>query len=295
MKLNNKEKINMISESSSIKVNTFPKLRNTKVTYLHWKNSVCSFLGKKHAKCYVIYDVRVPASVKVPMNKISLEKGFDKVELLFSREEIRNKIISENLEYNDNEVVVYAPESLHTPTESLKLSLISTVVLYQKKYVFTLCRTTESSNKMRLAFATSTEVITILRATVTMELLHFVNFQKRPYEAFEDLRKHLEKNAESQKVKSERTMTDILFSTLSLYLNEYKREFARFKLYGGNSSMSMVEHFIRKIPNDQFSTIKFLCPSTSLDEAINYFIKVQSTFEPHFNEPQNVTEQLKFQ
>eukprot|EP00924_Labyrinthula_sp_SR-Ha-C_P014457 snap_masked-scaffold_20-processed-gene-5.109-mRNA-1 protein AED:1.00 eAED:1.00 QI:0/-1/0/0/-1/1/1/0/153 len=52
----------------------------------------------------------------------------------------------------------------------------------------------------------------------------------------------------------------------------------------------MAEHFIRKIPNDQFSTIKFLCPSTSLEKAINYFVKFQSTFELRFNEPQNVTE-----
>eukprot|EP00924_Labyrinthula_sp_SR-Ha-C_P016168 snap_masked-scaffold_4-processed-gene-21.26-mRNA-1 protein AED:1.00 eAED:1.00 QI:0/0/0/0/1/1/2/0/322 len=266
----------MISESSSIKANTLPKLGNSKVTYLHWENSVCSFLGKKHAKCYVIYNVRVPALVKVPINKISLEKGVDKVEFPFTREEIRNRIISENLEYNDNEMAVYTPESLNTPTELLRLGLDSTVVVYQNKYVFTLCRTTESFNKMRLAFAISTEeVISILRATVTMELLHSINDQKRTYEAFKDIRKHFEKDVESQKVKSERTISNILFNTLSQYLNEYKREYSRFKLYGGNSSRTMVEHFIRKIPNDQFSTVKFLC---------------QSTFELRFNESQNDTE-----
>eukprot|EP00924_Labyrinthula_sp_SR-Ha-C_P003664 snap_masked-scaffold_3-processed-gene-1.36-mRNA-1 protein AED:1.00 eAED:1.00 QI:0/0/0/0/1/1/2/0/163 len=162
----------MRSESSIIKVNTLPKLENNKVTYLHWKNSICSFLGKKNAKCYVMYDVRVPASLKVPMDKISLEKGFDKVEFPFTREEIKKRIMSENLEYNDNEVVVYTPESLNTPTELLKLSLDFTI----PKDVLTLCRTTECFNKMRLAFTTSREeVITILRATITMELLHFVN------------------------------------------------------------------------------------------------------------------------
>eukprot|EP00924_Labyrinthula_sp_SR-Ha-C_P014455 snap_masked-scaffold_20-processed-gene-5.110-mRNA-1 protein AED:1.00 eAED:1.00 QI:0/0/0/0/1/1/2/0/209 len=204
--------MNMTSESSIIKVNTLPKLGNNKVTYLHWKNSICSFLGKKNAKCYVMYDVRVPALLKVPMDKISLEKGLDKVEFPFTREEIKKRIMGENLEYNDNEVVVYTPESLNTPTELLKLSLDFMVVVYQKKYVFTLCKTTKSFNKMKLAFNTSTEeVVTILRATITMELLHFVNDQKRPYEAFEDLRKHFEKDIESQKVKSERTIAYILF------------------------------------------------------------------------------------
>eukprot|EP00924_Labyrinthula_sp_SR-Ha-C_P004935 snap_masked-scaffold_1-processed-gene-16.46-mRNA-1 protein AED:1.00 eAED:1.00 QI:0/-1/0/0/-1/1/1/0/477 len=261
----------------AVKANNLPRLGEENVSFIHWKDSILSFLGKKHLKVYVLRDVRNPIYIKA--DKLSLG-----LEVLFTEEEIFTRLKKEVENFKFSKTKTYDSESVDTPMMYLKLSLDATVVTMENKKVFQFFRDRKKCIEAKLQYAAGTEEVkTVLRATVTMDLMHYINQEKTAFECFTQLSSYFEKSSDNQLIKSERYLQEIKFSNMQLYLNEYKKIFAQCQTYGGVSTKSIVESFIRKVPDNKYGSMKFMCSEEDLNKAIEFFVKVQEKMELRFN------------
>eukprot|EP00924_Labyrinthula_sp_SR-Ha-C_P006698 snap_masked-scaffold_29-processed-gene-1.48-mRNA-1 protein AED:1.00 eAED:1.00 QI:0/-1/0/0/-1/1/1/0/178 len=176
-------------EPKSIKAAKLRKLGEKETSFHHWKEVILSFIGKKHLRVYVLRDVRNPTYIREPTLS-PLSKTKDTEDETVSEEEII-KNGKEIEEFKKSETKIYTPDSIDTPMLLLKLSLNSTVVSTSGKKIFQLFRNRKKCIEAKLIYALNCEEVkTILRATVTMDLMHYIAEDKNTFESFNSLVEH---------------------------------------------------------------------------------------------------------
>eukprot|EP00924_Labyrinthula_sp_SR-Ha-C_P004095 snap_masked-scaffold_3-processed-gene-13.30-mRNA-1 protein AED:1.00 eAED:1.00 QI:0/0/0/0/1/1/2/0/157 len=152
-------------------------------------------------KIYVLRNARNPTYIKEPTLS-PLSKTKDTENEPFSVEEITKRIGKEIKEFKRSGTKVYTPDSFDIPMLLLKLSLSSTVVSTSEKKVFQFFRNRKKYIVAKLIYASnSEEVKTILRATVTMVLMHYISEEKNAFQSYKSLNAHFEKSSDDQLVK----------------------------------------------------------------------------------------------
>eukprot|EP00924_Labyrinthula_sp_SR-Ha-C_P006729 snap_masked-scaffold_29-processed-gene-2.52-mRNA-1 protein AED:1.00 eAED:1.00 QI:0/0/0/0/1/1/2/0/852 len=247
---------------------TLPKLGSSKIIFNDWNST---YLGKKHLSSYILHDQQLPYFNQEKDTPVKvIEKHLNKLSI---KEQV-----------GETEILGYDKSSSDTPLHLIKLSTKSDILLY--KNLLIPCYKDESAYlQARVDYASETQsVLHILRSSLANDLCHYIDSTKCIYEAYNNIKKHFKKDAETALLNARKRLTTINFRDLGSYINIFKKRLAEYHLYGGRNDKSVIEDFIKNIPDDKFFNQKSMCIVENLEDAINYFKKINNNIQLRCNQ-----------
>eukprot|EP00924_Labyrinthula_sp_SR-Ha-C_P002000 augustus_masked-scaffold_30-processed-gene-3.2-mRNA-1 protein AED:1.00 eAED:1.00 QI:0/0/0/0/1/1/5/0/682 len=114
----------------------------------------------------------------------------------------------------------------------------------------------------------------ILRVTMTVEVVHYVDNAESLFQGYNAIMFHYEKEKHTSKLSAKRRLQKIQYRDLNSYINVFRKRFAEFKLHGGTDSREIIKAFMFNLPNNKFHLHKTICNTDTLNDTISHFLKV---------------------
>eukprot|EP00924_Labyrinthula_sp_SR-Ha-C_P006637 snap_masked-scaffold_29-processed-gene-0.1-mRNA-1 protein AED:1.00 eAED:1.00 QI:0/0/0/0/1/1/2/0/998 len=248
------------------KTRELPRLGSSRVIFRDWEASLRAYLGKKHLALFIMYEVAAPMLIKQ-------EKEVNKTELDLVKDLLKNN----NYDINKNtSIKIFTKTSNDTPMELMKLSLECNIYVFQH-YLFMIYNNEEKFYQAKVEYASNVQsVLHILRSTLSLELIHYIEASSTLFNGFLAIKYHYEKDSETARVAAKRRLNTIQFRELNNYINVFRKRYAEFVFHGGSETREIREIFLMGLPDSQFQIHKSICNAETLDETIKYFLTIAS-------------------
>eukprot|EP00924_Labyrinthula_sp_SR-Ha-C_P016560 maker-scaffold_6-snap-gene-7.13-mRNA-1 protein AED:0.92 eAED:0.92 QI:0/0/0/0.5/1/1/2/0/1019 len=248
------------------KTRELPRLGSSRIIFRDWEASLRAYLGKKHLALFIMYEVAAPMLIKQ-------EKEVNKTELDFVKDLLRNN----NYDINrTTSIKTFTKTSNDTPMELMKLSLECNIYVFQQ-YLFMIYDNEEKYYQAKVEYASNVQsVLHILRSTLSLELIHYIEASSSLFNGFSAIKYHYEKDSEAARVAAKQRLNTIQFRELNNYINVFRKRYAEFVFHGGSETREIREIFLMGLPDTQFQVHKSICNAETLDETIKYFLRIAS-------------------